>query len=161
MTECSISSCLNKPKTRGMCNKHYLKWWKHGSATAGMEYAKRGSGTVSPSNGYRLVYINGKQRLEHVVVAEKALGRPLPLGVQVHHINGIKTDNTPSNLVVCQSESYHKLLHRRQEAFEATGNPDMRRCRYCGKWDVRENLYSPPGKDTGFHRQCRQLNRKD
>lgn len=40
----------------------------------------------------------GKQILEHVFVMSEQLGRPLLPGETVHHKNGVKTDNQPSNL---------------------------------------------------------------
>lgn len=55
---------------------------------------------------------NGKV-YEHVLVASRAMGKPLPKGAVVHHVNGLRWDNRPENLVVCQDESYHKLLHKR------------------------------------------------
>lgn len=29
--KCSINDCQNKSKTSGLCNKHYLRWWKNGT----------------------------------------------------------------------------------------------------------------------------------
>ena len=51
---------------------------------------------------------------EHVLVAEAILGKYLPNKAVIHHVNGIRTDNKPSNLVICQDNNYHFLLHNRQ-----------------------------------------------
>lgn len=34
MSKCSIENCESKVKARGWCNKHYLRWSKHGSPNA-------------------------------------------------------------------------------------------------------------------------------
>jgi hypothetical protein len=41
------------------------------------------------SNGYVL---------EHILVMEEILGRPLEADEYVHHINGVRSDNSPANL---------------------------------------------------------------
>lgn len=47
---------------------------------------------------------------EHIVVAERALGRALGRGEVVHHINCDRLDNRPSNLLICD-RAYHAWLH--------------------------------------------------
>lgn len=51
---------------------------------------------------------------EHILVAEKVLGKPLLKGTQIHHIDGDGLNNNNNNLVACQDQAYHSLLHKRQ-----------------------------------------------
>lgn len=59
-------------------------------------------GTVA-ARGYVIRWSKEKGGLVyvHCELAEKALGKPLPKGARVHHINGISDDNRHENLVVC------------------------------------------------------------
>ncbi len=62
-------------------------------------YAKRGTGTIS-STGHRNIGRNGTKVGEHVLICERILGRKLPPGAEVHHVNGQPADNTLTNLVI-------------------------------------------------------------
>jgi hypothetical protein len=92
---------------------------------------------------------------EHIVIAERVLGKPLPAGAQVHHVNEDKMDNRPCNLVICEDQAYHQLLHRRMRALRACGNANWRKCSICKQWDAPENLYIPTRGHPIAHRACR------
>lgn len=63
--------------------------WKGGKYRTQQGYVAIHVGT----NGRKAVY-----RTEHRIVMEKLLGRPLRDNEQVHHKNGIRSDNDPGNL---------------------------------------------------------------
>lgn len=98
--------------------------------------------------GYKAFRIEGKFKFEHVLIAEKALGRTLPKEVQVHHFDYNKQNNSRRNLVICPNAAYHKLLHVRTDALNATGNPNARKCSRCKQYDLLENLKVYEGKRT-------------
>lgn len=111
------------------------------------------------TGGYLFKTINKKTRYIHIEIAEKALGKKLPKGAEVHHVNSDPTDNRNENLVICQDHKYHSLLHMRTEALEVTGNANMRLCKICG-------IYSDPSwmrkTKTGqmYHVKCNAFESK-
>ena len=74
---------------------------------------------------------------EHILIAEKTLGKLLPPGAVVHHVNGSK-DSGP--LVICESEGYHSLLHQRMRALKACGHANWRKCPFCKQYDDTDRM---------------------
>jgi len=61
---------------------------------------------------------------EHVLVWEQAHGQPLPEGYLIHHLNGIKDDNRPENLVALLPKDHstgtlRELLQKRIRELES------------------------------------------
>jgi len=114
------------------------------------------------SNGYWHFENKGKRYRVGRMIAEAVLGKPLPKGAVVHHVND-KSNDIPSNLVICQDRAYHNLLHSRERALKACGNANFRQCRYCKGWDNTENLHYSPRNGTHRHLKCHaeyEYNRK-
>ena len=101
---------------------------------------------------------DGQGITAHKVIVEQVLGRPLPDGACVHHVDGNGLNNEHKNLVVCPSAAYHMLLHRRQKALDECGNANWYKCVFCGEYDVPENLtlYIPKDQTSprANHRRC-------
>ena len=110
--KCSVEGCNSPTHSLEYCGVHYNRIQRHG--TPDKLRADNGTGTIN-AGGYR-VYSSGRYRIyEHVWLAEKVLGKRLPVGAIVHHVNGKPADNRLKNLVICPDQAYHLLLHRRSK----------------------------------------------
>lgn len=145
MSACSVPGCDAKVRCVGLCNRHYRRMRKYGDVN---HVANRpaGAGTIM-TQGYCMIEIGGRCVLRHVLIAERALGKPLPAGAHVHHVDGDRSNDRNDNLVICPDAAYHQLLHRRQRALDACGHADWRKCHICKQYDAPENLrfYEPSG----------------
>lgn len=99
---CGVEGCT-EPRTDGnWCDMHSMRIQRtgdHGPAHRVPNNPKAGQGHVN-KNGYRVLTIKGKTVAEHRIVMERILGRPLHPWENIHHKNGIRTDNRPENLEV-------------------------------------------------------------
>lgn len=97
---------------------------------------------------------------EHTLVAEKVLGRRLPAGAAVHHVDGDKRNNKSNNLVICQDAAYHNWLHQRQRAYDACGHADWESCVFCGDYGDPADMLIINTQGQKYHRECRKFYRR-
>lgn len=133
--------------------------YRQGHALRGRSGSQSNSwtgGRVGDGNGYMLIAAPTHPRavrgyvLEHILIAEKALGRFIPESIEIHHFNEVRSDNRGGNLVICEDRDYHCLLHVRTRAYRACGDPSSRKCKYCKKWDREAAKH-------GYHIPCKSL----
>ena len=95
-------------------------------------------------------------------IVERIRRKVLPSKAVIHHVDEDSLYDYPSNLVVCEDDAYHKLLHLRTDALRATGNPHSRRCKICKQWGIPgegdmvrlKRSARAKGDGTTRHRSC-------
>ncbi len=95
--------------------------------------------------------------MEHILVVEGVLGKEFKHPHRIHHIDGDRSNNSKGNLVVCEDERYHQLLHTRTRALKESGSVHNRKCKHCKKYDEPENLsirYGRNGAPDFYHILC-------
>lgn len=152
MRICKIPVCTSPYLALGYCVAHYQKFKKYGDPLV-VKQSPHGSG--STRNGYKFYTVDGKQKREHITIAEKALGKPLPIGACVHHVDENRANNRNDNLVICPDNSYHMALHMRLRALRACGNSDWHKCLFCGKYDDPANMLPNRQGRNMVHQLCR------
>jgi hypothetical protein len=105
-------------------------------------------------NSYKTVAVNGKTRMEHRVIMERILGRPLLASEVVHHRDGDHLNNDPSNLVVV-TRSEHTRQHR--QVPEGKWSLKWDQCQSCG---TAETPYGGQGLcQSCYNREYSRLRR--
>lgn len=126
----------------------------------GAEHGLWKGGRTVAAGGYIAIKQRGHPRasnsgyvLEHILVVEKALGRYVPAGADIHHVDENPGNNAGSNLVLCPDSAYHKLLHQRLRAFIACGNASALRCCICHGYEDQADIKTTTGP-RAYHRRC-------
>ena len=138
-------------------NHHHVKLQPIG------ENAYRWNGGVTSNNQGRILIHNPNHPramvrgyvLRYILVAEKALGKPLPKKAVVHHHDEKAYNDKNKNLVICEDNGYHLLLHKRMRAYQSCGNASWLKCSICKKYDYPKNLYTPPRGGSSYHKKCK------
>ena len=96
--------------------------------------AWKGGRYIEPEKGYVMVRQPDHPRarhngyvLEHILVAEQMLGRPLEPGEEVHHINRQKDDNRPENLQIYQNHLDHWMTEHYETVARARDAANSRK----------------------------------
>lgn len=95
--ECAEPGCTHRAYRRGYCRPHAHEHFPRGPRKP-LEYGEKDNPYIAiyqpdHPNSRKDGYVAG-----HIKVMTELLGRALYLGENVHHKNGVRRDNTPTNL---------------------------------------------------------------
>lgn len=95
--QCMIVGCESNVVSNSLCNMHYRRLLRTGELGP-VERKRAFVGSGLDRKGYRVLNIAGRQYKEHRLVMERKLGRKLRGSENVHHLDGDRQNNDPSNL---------------------------------------------------------------
>lgn len=108
---CSIGPILTRLK------KNHIQRREAHHYPLGEKHPRWKGGKSQMPDGYIRVLCRGHHRAnpggyvrEHILVWENTHGKTLSSGYVIHHLNGIKNDNRPDNLIATLSSEHVKLL---------------------------------------------------
>jgi len=164
----------NESKNRGIKRKPFSNETRQKMSEAKQKWASENARGISVKpNGYKEITRGpNKGRCEHVVVMEEKIGRSLFPNEVVHHIDGVRSNNTLDNLEL-MTRSEHTRFHAlersdnnglveyegrwrtvSQWAKELEIEPDFFKSRFYSGWTIEEIIFTPKyhtrrGKENG------------
>lgn len=128
-TTCTFEGCDRPYRSKGYCEKHYLRLYRHGDASTTKQFpngtsdevkfwtwAGKAEGCWLWTGGLRGGYgflVSPREQAAHRLSWIIHNG-PIPVGLQVHHICGIRRCVNPDHLqLVTQRENMGEMLLRR------------------------------------------------
>ncbi len=129
VTPVATKTKLDRLELRG----HHLRYihGHHMRGKKGSTHPRWNGGRYQHKSGY--IYVSAQDHpranadgyvLEHRLVVEATLGRLLEPFEVVHHINGIRNDNRPENLIAIPSHAGHIAIHQPLEHWRETVTPE-------------------------------------
>jgi hypothetical protein len=97
MKICTFKECGKRYFAKHLCVAHYNQQ-RRGQELVPLGRRSPKGQRKATRNGYKVLYIDGKEILEHRYIMEQLLGRSLTPEENVHHLNGVKNDNRIENL---------------------------------------------------------------
>lgn len=127
--QCSVQGCERSVESHGLCAMHAQRFRRHGDPlfvtseeTRRINNRTAQLGRFQPEGVKPTTYRKRHGRHEHRVIAEQMLGRPLLSREIVHHIDGNRHNNDPSNLqVMTQAQHLREHLLPSTELIEWNG----------------------------------------
>jgi hypothetical protein len=131
--------------------------------TRGEKHFNWKGGRKTDPKGYVYVYAPGHPRQrrgyapEHVLIAEKALGKFIENLHPIHHWDENTGNNLNPNLLICEDKKYHKLIHRRMVLVKLGCDPRIESyCRSCSGIKPLCEFSAKAASSTGIDYVCRR-----
>ncbi len=127
-----------------------------GSRSKKSVFTYKGYNVYEVATGYYMLVLGrSNERLFHVFLMEEHLGKPLPKGYEVHHIDGNKHNNNIENLeLVTRKEHCRKHADLRLKAYGGVPGRD-KYCADCKTVKLLDDFPKDKTKSDGRHGFCK------